>query len=167
MSVRDLIPWARTGAQAPINYRGFGESPFLALHRDMNRLFDDVFRDFGTSFPMTVPPAFAAGWPSVEMSETDTEIKVTAEVPGLEQKDVEVLLADGGLVIRGEKRSDTEDKAKRISEHFYGRFERRLPLASEIQDDKVEAACKEGVLTITLPKTPQAASTSKRIEIKS
>ena len=97
----------------------------------------------------------------------DKEIKVTAEVPGMEDKDIEVLLDDGVLTLRGEKRSETEDKDRQFSERYYGRFERRIPLAYEIEKDKADARFKNGVLSVTLPKTAKAQSQAKRIEIKS
>lgn len=169
MSVRDLLPWSRNaGGQAPALYRDDDRNHFLSLHREMNRLFDEAFRSFDRSLPTFGGlSSFGAGWPNVEISETDKKIEVTAEVPGLEEKDVEVLLDDGVLTLRGEKRSETEDKDRQFSERFYGRFERRIPITSEIETDKVEAAFKKGVLTVTLPKSPNARSNVKRIAIKS
>jgi len=166
MNVRDLIPWNRSG-QAPSVYRDDGH-PFLSLHREMNRLFDDVFRGFDTRLPsLGSVSSFRGAWPNIEISETDKEIRVTAEVPGLEDKDVEVFLDDGVLTLRGEKRSETEDKEKHFSERYYGRFERRIPLGYEVEEDKVDARFRNGVLNITLPKTSKAQSQLKRIEIKS
>lgn len=78
---------------------------------------------------------------------------------------IEVLLDDGVLTLRGEKRSETEDKDRQFSERFYGRFERRIPLGYEVEEDKVAAAFKNGVLTVTLPKSPNAQSKVKRIAI--
>ncbi len=106
MSVRDLIPWGRSsGNQVPSVLRDGDRDPFLSLHREVNRLFDDVFRGVGSNLPSIVgASAFSGGWPSVEISDGEKEIKVTAEVPGLEEKDIEVLLDDGVLTLRGEKR---------------------------------------------------------------
>lgn len=108
MSVRDLIPWRRNdGNQAPSLLRNDERDPFLSLHREVNRLFDDAFRGFGSGLPsLGNGAAFGIGWPSVEISDTEKEIKVTAEVPGLEEKDIEVLLNDGVLTLKGEKRSE-------------------------------------------------------------
>ena len=169
MSVRDLIPWGRSsGNQVPSVLRDGDRDPFLSLHREVNRLFDDVFRGFGSNLPSIVgASAFSGGWPSVEIYDGEKEIKVTAEVPGLEEKDIEVLLDDGVLTLRGEKRSETEDKDRRFSERFYGRFERRIPLGYEVKDDQVDARFKNGVLTVTLPKSEKAQSQVKRIAIKS
>lgn len=166
MSVRDLIPWGRNGNHTPALYRDDSRDPFVSLHREMNRLFDDVFRSFDSRLPaLGWPGSFGSGWPNVEISETDKEIKVTAEVPGLEEKDLEMFLEDGVLTLRGDKRSETEDRERQFSERFYGRFERRIPLGSEIEEDKVEARFRNGVLTLVLPKSAKAQSRVKRIAI--
>ncbi|MBZ9974005.1 Hsp20/alpha crystallin family protein [Mesorhizobium sp. BR-1-1-10] len=169
MNVRDLIPWNRgNGHQAPTVFRDSERDPFLSLHREVNRLFDDVFRGFGSNPPsFNTPSAFSGGWPSVEISDNEKEIKVTAEMPGLEEKDIEVLLDDGVLTLKGEKHSETEDKDRQFSERFYGHFERRIPLGYEVKDDKVDARFSNGVLTVTLPKSERAQSQVKRIAIKS
>ena len=169
MSVRDLIPWGRSngGSQVPSLFRDSDRDPFLSLHREVNRLFDDAFRGFGNGLSsFGGAPGFAGGWPSVEISDDDKQLKVTAEVPGLEEKDIEVLLDDGVLTLKGEKRSETEDKDKQFSERFYGRFERQIPLGYDIEQDQVDARFKNGVLTVTLPKNAKAQSQVKRIAIK-
>lgn len=169
MSVRDLVPWRRSSNNTvPSIFRDDDRTPFLSLHREMNRLFDDAFRSFGVSIPAFgwLSPS-NSGWPNVEISETDKEIKVTADIPGLEDKDVQILLDKNILTLRGEKFSETQDKEKQFSERFYGRFERRIPLGVEIDEDKVDARFKNGVLTISLPKTATAQAEVKRIAIKS
>lgn len=94
MSVRDLIPWGRNnGNQVPSVFRDGDRDPFLSLHREVNRLFDDAFRGFGFSSSRPAlggTSAFSGGWPSVEIADGEKELKVTAEVPGLEEKDIEV-----------------------------------------------------------------------------
>jgi HSP20 family protein len=100
------------------------------------------------------------------VSETDKDVKVTAELPGLEENDVGVELANGVLAIKGEKKTETEDKNRRFSERYYGRFERRIPV-EDVDEDKVSASFKNGVLTVTMPKLPQAESKVKRIAINS
>ena len=113
MSVRDLIPWGRNdGNQVPSVFRDSERDPFLSLHREVNRLFDDVFRGFGSNLPaFNGASTFGGGWPSVEISNGEKEIKLTAEVPGLEEKDIEVLLDDGltlGRVAAGRRTLITE-----------------------------------------------------------
>ena len=163
MNMRDLIPWGRS-QQAPTRFREEGD-PFMTLHREMNRLFDDVFRGFDmASFGGM---GRMSGWPNVEVTETDKDVRVSAELPGLDDKDVEVLINDGILTIRGEKKSDIEDKERAFSERYYGRFERRIPLAWEVDQDKVEASFRNGVLTVALPKSAPTSSPIKRIAINS
>ena len=168
MSVRDLIPWGREESRVPSLFRSDERDPFLSLHREVNRLFDDVFRGFDGPLPSVGRASpFGGNWPSVEISDNDKEIKVTAEVPGMDEKDIEVLFDDGVLTLRGEKRSETEDKERQFSERTYGRFERRIPLGYEVEENKIDARFKNGVLSVTLPKTVKAQSQAKRIEIKS
>ena len=104
------------------------------------------------------------GWPSVELNETEKEVRVVAELPGLDQNDVAIELSDGVLTISGEKKSETEDKEPRFSERYYGRFERRISV-DDVDQDKVAASFKDGVLTVTLPKLPTAQRKVKRIAI--
>ena len=165
MTVRDLIPWNRS---RNINVRRGDEvSPLLALHREMNRVFDNFFRGFDL-MPFG-PDRFldqGMGWPNIEVSETDKEVKVIAELPGLDEKDLGVELANGVLTISGEKKSESEDRGRLFSERYYGRFERRIPV-NDVEQDKVTASFKNGVLTVTLPKTSRAQEQVKRIAINS
>lgn len=168
MSVRDMIPWGRNnGDQLPSVFRDDERDPFMSLHREVNRLFDDVFRGFDSRLPALgkFSSIGGGGWPNIEVSDGGKEIRVTAEVPGLEEKDIEVLLEDGVLTLKGEKRSETEHKDRQFSERFYGRFERRIPLVHEVEDDKVSADFRNGVLTVALPKTERAQAKAKRIAI--
>jgi HSP20 family protein len=158
MALRDLIPW-NNGSRDVSSYHSHG-NPLLAVHREMNRLFDEAFRAFETG----TFGSQAMIWPSVEVNETDKEVKVVAELPGLEEKDVAVELANGVLKISGEKKSETEDKERRFSERFYGRFERHIPI-DDVDQDKVGASFNKGVLTVTLPKSPTAQQKVKRIPV--
>jgi HSP20 family protein len=164
MAITDLIPWGR--GRDLTTRRGEDYNPVLTLHREMNRLFDDVFRGFdlapstGSFFEQSMR------WPSIEVNESEKEVKVTAELPGLDEKDVQIALANGVLSIKGEKKTETEDKDRRFSERYYGRFERRIPI-EDVDQDKVAASFENGVLTITMPKLPQAESKVKRIAINS
>jgi HSP20 family protein len=163
MNVRDLIPWNR-GRDLSVRRR-HELNPLLTLHREMNRVFDDVFRGFDLPlFDSDRRFDRVMGWPNIEVSETENEVKVTAELPGLDEKDVEVELANGALAIRGERKTETEDKDRLFSERYYGRFERRIPI-DDIQEDKVAASFKNGVLTVTLPKSTKAQEKVKRIAI--
>lgn len=166
MNMRDLIPWTRGSETAPDFYRENRSSPFFALQREMNRLFDEAFHGFDAPALFARRAGFAnMGWPKIDVAETDKDISVSAEIPGLEEKDVELLLSDGNLIIRGEKKSEIEDKDRQFSECFYGRFERQIPLGSDVAEDKIDASFKNGVLKVVLPKTAPAMSKAKRIAI--
>jgi HSP20 family protein len=163
--MRDIAPWTGGRSRIPTIFRDEPGSLFATLRQEMDRLFDDVFRGFG----MPMPPrfgGFAADWPAVEVVETDGEYRLTVEIPGVSEKDVEVLLEDGALVVRGEKRSETEDRDRRFTERFYGRFERRIPLDREVQEDAIRAEFRNGVLAVIVPKAPHAAQRTRRIPVQ-
>ena len=130
----------------------------------MNRMFDDVFRGFDlTPFGLSAKAEGRLGWPQIDIDETDKEVRITAELPGLDEKDISLEIANGVLSISGEKKTESEDKARRFSERYYGRFERRIPM-QDVEEDKAIAAIKNGVLTITVPKSPEAKNV-RRIAI--
>lgn len=161
MNVRDLVPWTRN-SDRDRNLPAANEpsSSIVSLHREMNRLFDDVFRGFDT-------PALWGGraaWPRLEVEEGDTEYRVTAELPGLDEKDVEVLVHEDVLVLRGEKRVENEDRARAYSERAYGRFERRIALEGA-DEANTQATFRNGVLAVTVPKSAQNREVAKRIPI--
>jgi HSP20 family protein len=161
MNVRDLVPWSRGDRERSPATRPDSLHPVMSLHREMNRLFDDVFRGFDDSRPF----AGRGGWPNVDVEETDKEYRVTAELPGLEERDVEVLLQDGLLTVRGEKKLESENRDRTYTERFYGRFERQIALDRDIDDGAVNATFKNGILTVTIPKSARAVERSKRIPI--
>jgi HSP20 family protein len=162
MAIRDLIPWNSKNQQLPTS--GEAYDPFLTLHREMNRLFDDVFRGFGNFGRVGSPPMEGQfSWPRIELGETGKAVTVSAELPGMNENDVHVEISNGVLSIRGEKKSET-DNGGRYSERYYGSFERRIPLEG-VQEDKAEAHFRNGVLTVSLPKTEQAAQSVRRIAI--
>jgi HSP20 family protein len=156
MAFRDLIPWSKNQDLTPT--RG-GYDPFVTLHREMNRLFDDVFRGFGGA---GLSPLMEGqfGWPKIELSETDKMLTVSAELPGMTEKDVQIEIANGVLTIRGEKKSE----GKYFTERSYGAFERQIPL-DEVQEDKAEASFRNGVLTVSLPKSDNPNTGVRRIAI--
>jgi HSP20 family protein len=162
MNMCDLIPWGRSEQTTPSRFRDEGD-PFMTLHRERNRLFDDVFRGFDMA-PFG-GMSWMASWPHVEVVDNDKDVRISAELPGLEDKGVEVLMGDGILTIRGEKKSEIEDKERAFSERHYGRFERRIPLAWEVEEDKIDASFRNGVLTVTLPKAAESRPEVKRIAI--
>lgn len=129
------------------------------------RQFDRLFDDFAT--PML---RFGAGdlMPEVDYAETDTSIVVTAELPGVDPKDVDITFSDGALAIRGEKKSEREEEKADywLSERSFGSFERVMRIPNGVDADKVVAAFANGVLTVTLPKSPSAEAKAQKIEIK-
>ena len=143
------------------------EQSMLSLQRDMNQLFDDFFngfslmpwRGFGES-----PLAFS---PQIDVVEDEKAIQVSAELPGMDERDIDVSISQGVLVIKGEKRKEKETRDKNYFrvERSFGTFRRSIPLPAEVDEGKVEAAFKKGVLTITLPKIA-AEKDRKRITIK-
>ncbi len=162
MAVRDLIPWNRNRTDV-VNRET--PDPFFALHDEVNRLFDDFSRSFGVSSLSRSAGDF--NWPSIDVSESDKAYKIEADLPGLEQKDVEVLLTDNVLTIRGEKRSETTDDKRHFSERYYGSFERRIPLNVDVEPEKVNATFKNGVLRVEIPKSERAMERSRRIPVQS
>lgn len=162
MNLKNLVPWNRDRGPAATRYNA--DSPFLSLHREMNRVFDDFFRDFGLrDFDEPLRALNGAGWPSVEVRETDQEIKVIAELPGMDERDVEVTYADGMLTLKGEKRMENDSAL--YSERWAGSFERRLAVGKDVDPDNVKATFRNGLLTVTMAKKPEARRQVKRIAI--
>ncbi|MGY8705476.1 Hsp20/alpha crystallin family protein [Bradyrhizobium sp. 18BD] len=160
MAMRDLIPWTKSPELVPSRS---GYDPFVTLHRQMNRLFDDVFQSFaGAGLSPLMEERF--GWPKIELSDTDKALTVSAELPGMSEKDVQIEIANGILTIRGEKKSERKDEGRYFSERFYGSFERRIQL-DDVDEDKAQASFKDGVLTISLPKTDSPKAGVKRIAV--
>lgn len=161
MANRELTPW--TGSRG---LTSFERDPFTSFRRQMDRLFDDFFSPLETrSFAPTVS---SAGWPSIDVHETDKGYRVTAELPGLEQKDVEVTLRDNVLTVSGEKREEHKEEGggRTYAERTFGRFQRTIPLETEVDAEKVRASFKNGVLTVEAPKNPAARDKTRRIEVR-
>ena len=151
--------------------------PFESFRREVDRLFDDfsggMWRSpFGRSFfdiePFRRTEAAFGSVPAVDVTQTDKGYEITAELPGMEDKDVEVKLANGVLTIRGEKRDEKEEKNKDyyLRERSFGSFERSFQVPENIDTDKISAGFKKGVLTIMLPKSAEAQRAEKKIEVK-
>lgn len=133
----------------------------------MNRLFDDFFRGADLMTPFERERTFT---PSINVTENDSAIEVTAELPGMDENDIDLTLSRQGLTIRGEKREEKEEEGKNYytRERSYGYFRRNIPVPMDaIEQDNVEATFDRGILTITLPKREEAGPDTKRIEVKS
>ena len=157
MGFRDLVPWTRNQQLTPARD---SFDPFWTLHREMNRLFDDVFRGFGSLGRVGGPLEGQFSWPRLELGETDKTVTVSAELPGLTEQDVQVEIANGVLSIRGEKKAERNDESKFVTERYYGSFERQIPLEG-VEEDKAKADFKNGVLTVTLPKSERSSQNVK------
>lgn len=143
------------------------ESPMLAIQNEMNRMFDQFFTD-----PFQMMPARfnlqAEFFPRLDISESEKEFTINAELPGMDEKDIQITLEKGSLILSGEKKSESEEKEKTYHriERSYGSFQRVIPFDTELDEDNASATFKNGILTITLPKAADAVKKSRKIEIK-
>jgi len=150
----------------------FPAHPLAGLRQQMDRLFDDFMPGWGAPRAgnlFDLPSAALGGGtvPHLDVVENEKELVITAELPGLDEKDVEVTLDQGVLTIRGEKKSESERKEERVtvSERRYGSFSRSVALPDGIDEEKVRASFDKGVLTIRIGRRPEALRQAKRIPI--
>ena len=146
----------------------FPGDPFLSLHREMNRLFDDVFR--GAALPVAGTQGRGVSNfvnASMNVSETENEIRLTAELPGVTEQDIDISLDDDVLTIRGEKKFERADDKENFHfvERSYGTFQRSLRLPFPVDPEQVQASFENGVLTVTVPKTGRQER-SHRIQVQ-
>lgn len=151
--------------------------PIEDLRREIDRLFEDFDRDFWRA-PLRssfhdIAPLFRRGLnggatPAVDIVDKTEAYEVVAELPGMDEKNIDVKLVNGRLTIKGEKRDEKEEKKKdyHLHERSFGSFERSFALPDEVDADKIVASFNKGVLTVTLPKKPEAVKPEKKIEIK-
>ena len=156
MALYDLIPW-RGKAR-----RGEDDFPLATLRREMNDLFEDFFRRWDMEL-FGAKSGFRG--PHVDVTETDDEVRVKADLPGMEAKDFDISVTGNLLTLRGERKEEHEEKGRHYHriERSCGTFQRSVPLPCEVQVEKAEASFKDGVLTISLPKAEEEKR--KRIEI--
>ena len=149
--------------------------PFESLRQEVNRLFDDfglgAWQPFRRS--LLTEPLFRRGlaratMPAVDVIESEKAFEITAELPGMDEKNIEVKVTDGSLTIKGEKQEEKEEKKKDyyLHERHFGSFERSFELPDSVDPNKIEATFKKGVLTVTLTKKAEAQKSAKKIEIK-
>lgn len=152
--------------------------PLESLRREIDHLFNDFGGLFSRSplrrplfamEPLWQPERWTAATPAVDMTESDKAYEINAELPGMDEKDIEVKVVNGDLMIKGEKQEEKEEKQKDyyLHERRFGSFERRFQVPQGADTDKIEASFKKGVLTVTLPKKPEAQKPAKKIEVKS
>ena len=162
--------------------QGAETSPFVELRQRMDQLFDDFMQGWpagGLAGPhmfdvdrLMDPFGLSRGNSDMirvhfDMTETDSSVEITAELPGMDEKDIDVTLADGILTIKGEKKAESEKKKKdvHLSERHYGSFARSFRLPDAVDEDKVKARFDKGVLSISLPKRAEAKKRQKKIAI--
>ena len=158
MNLRSLIPFGRDRRLARRE-----TDPFTAMQREIDRLFEDFARD---AYDRPNYPTRELT-PRMDVVESDRVIEITAELPGLEEKDVEVTFSDGVLTVSGEKKAEKEEKDKsyRLFERSYGSFSRSLELPDGIDADAITASISNGLLKVTVPKP--APAEAKKVTIKS
>lgn len=156
MNPKSMVPWKRA---VPVE-----RDPFAAMRREMNALFDDWFPGVDEAHRSLALPAFS---PTVDVKESESEVRVTAELPGVEEKDIEVSVSGDMLTIKGDKKEEKEEKGEERYrlERTYGSFRRSFALPCEVDSAKATATYKKGVLTITLPKAA-AAKAKATIPVK-
>jgi HSP20 family protein len=164
MLMSNLVPsiWRRGLSPA----RSEGERSFYSLQRDMNRLFDEIFCE-PTTFGR-LESRWDGFSPSIDARETDKEVIVKAELPGIDEKDIDVSVAEDCLTIRGEKKEEKErkDDGYYHVERSYGAFHREIPLPAGVDTKDVYAGFKNGVLTVKMKKTESAEDKRKKVTIK-
>ncbi len=163
MALRDLTPWRNQSLREKL----LEDNPFAAMHNEMDRLLSSFFDE--ERWPaLTNGGRMVVRW---DVAETDDAVNITADLPGLTEKDIDVTIAEGVLTIKGERKAEkeTEDKKKHYHriERSYGSFERAMSLPSDVDESKISANFKNGVLELTLPKKPEAKKKAKKIQVKS
>jgi HSP20 family protein len=162
MDLKNLIPFGKKNLQV----RREEDNPFAMMQREMNRIFDAFNRNWG----LEAFPEFTGSFmPRLDVSEDAKAFTVTAELPGMSEKEIDLSISGDTLTIRGEKKEEEEEKENRnyyYSERSYGSFMKSIPLPGHIEKDKVAASFKKGVLIITLPKTATAMEATRKIEVK-
>ena len=157
MNVKSLLPFGTKRGELA---RG-DSHPFTSLQREIDRVFADFTRGWPTLGGFQVAPR-------IDVTEREKEIAITAELPGLEEKDVKVELADNVLTISGEKKAEKEEKNddRYIVERSYGSFARSIELPDGVDPENIKASMAKGVLTLTVPKPAVNQPEAKKIEVK-
>ncbi len=144
-------------------------APFHSLHREIDRVFEDFNRNFGLPAMRGAGDA-ASGLlsPSTDVVETDATVEITAELPGVNEDDIDVTIADNVLTIRGEKKAESREEKDNVHvvERSYGSYQRSWRLPSDVDADKIDAQFKDGVLKVVVPKPPEAETKTRKIAVK-
>lgn len=164
MNLRSLVPWGKRN----VPVRKADEQSIQVLHRDMNALFNELLSGLGGPTTWMVnEEVFGDYVPSMDMHETDKELVITAELAGMDEKDVDLCIARDVLTISGEKKSEKKENIKGHYklERSFGMFRRSIPLPAEVIADSAIATFKNGLLTITMQKNLDTAKSTKSIPI--
>ena len=167
MQISDLIPWGRHKNKSPSTEDNDSANPLVSLQRDINHVFEDFWHKVESGWTGR-RDAMGMFGPSTDITETDKSVDVSVELPGMTQDDIDISLSHEALTIRGEKKIEREEERKGVymSERSYGSFYRTVPLPAGVDADKADATFKNGVLTVSLPKTPEAQAKIKHIPVK-
>lgn len=167
MKVRDLI---RTPLKREVQRQNQSQSagPAQTMPTNVNRLFEELWRSFNVPIGRMADDEAGPSEPNIDIRETDKEIQVLAELPGMEEADIEVNITDGMLSVAGERDSERESRegGYLVRERSVGRFERVVPLPDGLDIDAAQASFKNGLLTISIPKTKEAQAEVKRVTVK-
>lgn len=164
MQIKDLIPWAKKSDAPTAGERG--DHPLTDLQREMNRVFDGFWGRLDSPFG-ALPAALSGAGPRADVVETDKAVEVTVELPGMAEQDIDVSLTDDAVTVKGEKKIERQEEKTgyHLSERSYGSFTRTIALPYGVDADKAEATFRNGVLTVTLPKTEEARSRVKKVPV--
>lgn len=168
--MRSMVPWKKNRDRELARPN---RDPFQLLHREVDELFDDFSNSFFDAFPWRGARArldsFALSEPKVDFTETDDGYEVSADLPGVEEKDLDLSIDEQSLTIRTEQSSEEErkDRNYHIMERSSGCYQRSIPLPADVDHEKIKAKFKNGVLSVSLPKNPEAVSRKRTIEIES
>lgn len=166
MNIGSIIPWRDSKPSTP-DMRSDALDPFVSFRREFDRMFDDFFTGFGRSLG-TRANAWQGVVPTIDLSENDKEVVVTAELPGLDDKDFEVTVSGDLLTLKGEKKSEhtQQNGDATYTERRFGSFARSVRLPFEVKDEHVEATYDKGVLCVRVPKPADLQRQARRIEVK-
>lgn len=167
MPISDLIPWNK--AKSKYDLQRTGERSLWDMQRDLNELFDNFFADPFSTAPMQRMMGMSEIFsPVIDVSETDDEIIIKADLPGMDDKDINLTIEGDVLTLSGTKVKETETKAERVyrKERSYGSFSRSITLPGEVDINKVDATFAKGVLRVIVPKPAGTTNPIKRIPIK-
>jgi len=169
LDLRSLVPWGHKSNEPAATKAS--QEPIALFRHEMDRLFDNFFNgfgSFGTALAGNGKDVWTGLGPALDVKDTDKELVITAELPGVDEKDFDVTLVGDLLTIKGEKKHEHEEKngEREYIERSYGAFSRTVRLPFEAGDQDVEAKFDKGVLTLTIPKPATLVESVKHITVK-